>query len=161
MHEFEANLNVIQAYKEAFGVLVGYSDHSQGINVSPYAVAAGARLVEKHFTLDTSAPGPDHRASLSPEALISYVKQIRRVDRLMGLRSKVPAVSEMDTRKSLQKCLVARRRLSAGAEIRSADFVAKRTGGIGIPPYLLDSLEGRILIKTLEEDDILTSEAYE
>jgi N,N'-diacetyllegionaminate synthase len=80
----EANLNVINTYKDNFDILIGYSDHSVGIGASPYAVPMGAKVVEKHFTLSKDDDGPDHAASLTPEELKEYVKTIRKVEKYLG-----------------------------------------------------------------------------
>lgn len=130
--ESQIQLSVINRYKQDYQVLVGYSDHSVGIGVSPYAVAAGAMLIEKHFTLDKSLPGPDHQASLSPEELKEFVVQIRQVDMMMGDGIKAVQLCEEQNRKALQKSLVASCFIGRGELFTSENLVAKRTGGEGI-----------------------------
>lgn len=130
--ESQIQLSVINRYKQDYQVLVGYSDHSAGIGVSPYAVAAGAMLIEKHFTLDKSLPGPDHQASLSPDELKHFVEQIRYVDMMMGDGIKAVQLCEEPNRRSLQKSLVARCFISKGELFTAHNMVAKRTGGTGI-----------------------------
>lgn len=138
----EANLNIINSYKEKFDVLVGYSDHSVGLGASPFAVPMGAKVVEKHFTLDKDADGPDHKASLSPSELKDYVKLIRTVEKYLGSSVKEPTKSEEFTRKSLQKCLVANKAINKGDTLTEDSFIAKRTGGNGISPVNYKKLIG-------------------
>lgn len=136
----DANLNVISTFKSKFDILVGYSDHSTGIGASPYAIPLGAKVVEKHFTLDTDQSGPDHKASLNPNELKKYVKEIRRVESFMGSCIKEPTNDELETRKSLQKCLVASQKISMNDVFTESNIVAKRTGGVGISPIFYKDL---------------------
>ena len=130
----EANLAVLDTYNKSFDILLGYSDHSVGVGAAPYAIPMGAKVLEKHFTLDKLMEGPDHSASMSPEELIDFVKIVRTVDEFMGSPVKRPTVSELDNRKSLQKCLVARKDIAKGDLLTDSNIVAKRTGGVGISP---------------------------
>jgi len=134
----EANLAVLDTYKSNFDVLLGYSDHSDGVGAAPFAIPMGAKVLEKHFTLDKLMEGPDHSASMSPEELIDFVKIVRTVDEFMGSSVKRPTVSELDNRKSLQKCLVARKDIAKGDLLTDSNIVAKRTGGVGISPINYD-----------------------
>jgi N,N'-diacetyllegionaminate synthase len=151
----EANLRVLDTFRENLGVLIGYSDHTMGVGASPYAVAMGACVVEKHFTLDPANEGPDHRASLSPEGLKEYVKTIRRVESYLGSKLKAPTDSELETRNSLQKCLVASRSIKKGEVFSDDNIVAKRTGGVGISPMELDSLLGLIASRDYQMNEII------
>ncbi len=151
----EANLNVIKTYLEEFEVLVGYSDHSTGLGASLFSVPMGAKVVEKHFTLDKIMEGPDHRASLDPEELKNYVREIRKIEKYLGSRIKEPTTSERETRKSLQKCLVAQRAISKGEEFSELNVVAKRTGGIGISPIFYRSVFGKKSSRDYEKDDVI------
>lgn len=153
IEDHEANLNVITTYRERFHVLVGYSDHSVGVGAAPFAVPMGARVVEKHFTIDKSLPGPDHRASLSPEELTSFVETVRRVERYMGSRVKVPNLSETQTRRALQKCLVASRPIEKGEAFSAQNMVAKRTGGKGVSPIYFRELLGRDAARSYAKDE--------
>ena len=130
----EANLAVINTYRSNFDILLGYSDHSVGVGAAPFAIPMGAKVVEKHFTLDKTDEGPDHAASLSPDELIDFVKTVRRVDAYMGSEIKEPSLSEHNTRKSLQKCMVASQNIKKGDFFSEDNIVAKRTGGVGISP---------------------------
>lgn len=139
----EANLNVITTFKERYNILVGYSDHTVGIGAAPYAVPFGARVLEKHFTIDKSMEGPDHLASLSPEELKDFVIQVRQMEKYFGGFEKVPTQSELGTRKSLQKCLVASKEIKVGEIFSEDNLVAKRTGGVGISPLRYKELIGK------------------
>jgi len=136
----EANLAVLDTYNSNFEILLGYSDHSVGVGAAPYAIPMGAKVLEKHFTLDKSLEGPDHAASMSPTELIEFVKIVRNVDAYMGSRIKEPSESELDTRKSLQKCLVAKKDIAKGDLFTDNNIVAKRTGGIGISPINFEKI---------------------
>lgn len=151
----EANLNVLNTYMQHFDILTGYSDHSVGLGASPYAVPMGAKVVEKHFTHDKSQEGPDHTASLSPDELIQYVKEVRKVEKYLGSYEKTPSYDESKTRKSLQKCLVASKKILKGEEINEDNIVAKRTGGKGISPIYYRSLLGRKASREYNENDII------
>ena len=151
----EANLNVIDTFKKEFEVLVGYSDHSTGIGASPYAVAKGAKVIEKHFTLDKSMAGPDQAASVTPEELKQLVREIRKVEKYLGSRLKMPTCSELGTRKSLQKCLVAKTDIKSGEIFMESNIVAKRTGGEGISAFYVDSVLMKHAKRDFQVDDII------
>lgn len=151
----EANINVIRTFKEKFDILVGYSDHSQGIGASPYAVAVGAKVIEKHFTLDKNMEGPDHKASVTPKELQQLVSDIRRVEKYLGDGIKMPSCSEQMTRKSLQKCLVAQCKIKTGDVFSEENIVAKRTNGVGISALYYNDVIGRTAIKEYNEDDVI------
>ena len=151
----EANLNVIQTFKDSFDVVVGYSDHSVGLGAALYSIPMGAKVVEKHFTIDKLADGPDHRASLDPAQLKEFVLEVRRIELFLGSSEKKPTNSEMHTRKSLQKYLVAARTIKAGALIKEEDLVAKRTGGVGISPIKYLDLVGTIAKRDFNINDII------
>nr|NQU94575.1 N-acetylneuraminate synthase [Bacteroidota bacterium] len=152
----EANLNVIHTFRNTFDILVGYSDHSEGSGAAPYAVPMGVVVVEKHFTLDKSTAGPDHRASLSPSELKLFVAEIRKVEKYLGSFTKAPTGDEEKTRLSLQKSLVALQRINKGEEFTLDNLVAKRTGGKGISPVHYKDLIGKRATKHYEPDDIIT-----
>ena len=151
----EVNLNVIDSLKQEFDILVGYSDHSRGIGAAPYAVAKGARLIEKHFTLDQNADGPDHKASVTPEELKNLVNTIRQVECYLGSSVKVPTFSEQFTRRSLQKCFVAAKPIRKGDIFTKENIVAKRTNGRGISALYYDDLLGRHSGKDFAVDDVI------
>jgi N,N'-diacetyllegionaminate synthase len=151
----EANLNVISTYKSKFDIIVGYSDHSKGIGASPYAIPLGVKVVEKHFTLDTEQQGPDHEASLNPEQLKNYVKEIRKVESYMGTFNKKPSFDELKTRNSLQKCLVASTSISKDEPFTDGNIIAKRTGGKGISPNYYKDLLRKKASKDYKVNDII------
>lgn len=155
IQDAEANINVIKTFKEAFDILVGYSDHSQGVGASPYAVALGAKVIEKHFTIDKNMEGPDHKASVTPEELKQLVSDIRRVEQYLGDGMKIPTCSEQMTRKSLQKCMVANQRIQRGDLFTENNIVAKRTNGRGISALYYDNVVGKKASRDYEIDEII------
>lgn len=134
IEDHEANLKVLNTYKDEFDVLLGYSDHSVGLGAAPFAVPMGACMIEKHFTIDKDAEGPDHRASLDPEELKHLVQEVRRIEKYLGGTTKEPTASESKTRNSLQKCLVSKIEIKEGEQFSLENITAKRTGGKGISP---------------------------
>lgn len=152
----EINLRVIPQFAALFRMIVGFSDHSRGIKAIPYAVCLGAKVIEKHFTLDRSLPGPDHRASLSPRMLTHIIAEVRRLGIYLGARDKKPAPSELEVRKSLSKYLVAARPIARGTRITEDLLTAKRTGGTGIPVIEYRKLLNRRLDRDYVKDEIIT-----
>ena len=136
---------------------VGYSDHTLGAEVSFAAVALGATIIEKHFTLDRTLVGPDHRSSLEPAELKKMVQGIRDIEASLGDGVKIPAFSELENRMKVRKSLVAARNLKAGQRIGPDDLMAKRPGH-GISPNHKIALTGAVLQKDLEQDSVLTWE---
>lgn len=134
----EVNLRAMNTLADTFGLEVGYSDHTEGTLIPLAAVARGAVLVEKHFTLDRTLPGPDHRASLEPDELARMVREIRRLEQVLGDGRKRPMPSEWDTRAAARQGLVAARRIGAGEILRWGDLVTRRTGGGRSPMELWD-----------------------
>ena len=151
----EANIGIIKTLKDEFDILVGYSDHSQGVGASPYAVALGAKVIEKHFTLDKNMKGPDHKASVTPDELKKLIMDIRRVEEYLGDGIKIPTCSEQMTRKSLQKCLVAAKEIMAGEQYTEDNIVAKRTSGLGISALYYDNIIGTIANRDYTIDEII------
>lgn len=151
----EVNLNVINEFQSRFDIIVGYSDHSVGLGAALYSIPMGAKVVEKHFTLNTGEKGPDHKASLTPNQLIEFVKQVRKVEKYMGNSVKKPSFAETKTRKSLQKCLVAKKEILKGELITLDNIVAKRTGGIGISPIYYKDLLNKASSKNYKINDII------
>lgn len=140
----DSNLRAMQTMAEAFGVAVGYSDHTLGNEVALAAVALGACVVEKHLTLDRELPGPDHRASCEPAEFGALVRGIRLVEAALGDGCKRPAASERNTAEVARKSLVAARDLPAGATLTAAMLTALRPG-TGLSPALQPQLLGRRL----------------
>ncbi len=138
----EVNLKSMHALK-SFGLPVGYSDHTEGIMVPLAAVALGATLIEKHFTLDKKMPGPDHKASLEPLELAAMVRQIRDLEKAMGDGVKSPQQSELNVRLAARQYIVAAKNIRSGQVIAKADLSTARTGG-GMPASLLWDLVGQV-----------------
>ena len=155
VQDSEVNLAVLNTYRDEFDVLIGYSDHSVGVGAAPFAIPMGATVIEKHFTIDKDDDGPDHAASLSPIELIDFVKMVRKVDEYMGSAIKEPSVSEQETRKSLQKCMVANQDIKKGTYFSNDNIVAKRTGGVGISPIDASRLVGIKSTKNYKENQII------
>lgn len=144
----DVNLMAMQTMGHAFQTPVGYSDHTLGIEIPIAAVALGACVIEKHFTLDKALPGPDHRASLEPDELAAMVRGIRNVQAAMGSGIKTPAESEENTRLVARRSLFLERDVIAGAVLRDTDLIALRPSG-GIPPDQFDHVVGRRLRRSL------------
>ena len=150
----EVNLRAMDTLADAFGLPVGYSDHTQGILVPVAAVARGATLIEKHFTLDRTMHGPDHRASLEPGELREMVAQIRALEHVLGDRDKAPQPSEWDTRRAARQQVVAARPIAAGTVLTRADLTTRRSAH-GLPATLLWEQIGRPASKAYEAGDLI------
>lgn len=150
----EVNLRAMQTLKTAFGLPVGYSDHTPGIDIAIAAAALGAEVIEKHFTLDRSLPGPDHAASLEPGELQHMVAAIRNVEAALGTGIKAPAPCELPNLAVARKSVVAARSLPAGHQLATGDLDIKRPGN-GIAPKLLPALIGRTLRSGVAKDEII------
>lgn len=148
------NLRAMAAMQAALGVPIGYSDHTMGIEASVTAVAAGARVIEKHFTLDCAMPGPDHKASLEPDDLAEMVRAIRRVEVLLGTGLKQPSEAELAVAKIVRRSVVAGRSIPAGTLI-SAEMLVLRRPGTGIPPARLPEVPGRIARVDIAEGSLI------
>lgn len=151
----DVNLRAMVAMKKAFGVNVGYSDHTPGIEISIAAVALGATVIEKHFTLDRDFPGPDHKASLEPHELKAMVDGIRNVERALGDGIKRPSPSELKNKSVARKSLVAIRPICAGEVFSSENMGAKRPG-TGLSPMRWDEVVGRPATKDFAVDEMIT-----
>ena len=151
----EANLNVINTFQENFNILTGYSDHSIGIGAAPYALPMGVCMIEKHFTINKADEGPDHLASLDPKELKELVREVRRIEKFLGSFEKVPTASELKTRKSLQKNLVAKTAIQKGEIFSDENVIAKRTGGEGISPVKYTSVFGQRAKKAFQANEII------
>jgi len=138
----EVNLRAMDTLAAAFGLRVGYSDHTEGALVPIAAVARGATLVEKHFTLDRTLPGPDHAASLEPRELARMVADIRALSQVLGSGVKAPQPSEWDTRRAARQQVVAARDIAAHATLAREDLTTARSGG-GLPAAALWDCVGR------------------
>ena len=146
------HLRAMDTMAQAFGLPVGYSDHTLGIEMSIAAVARGATVIEKHFTLDRNLPGPDHRASLEPAELEHMVRAIRSVEAGLGSARKLPAPAEQPNRPLGRRSVVARRRIAAG-ETYSLDMLDCKRPGTGLSPMDIWSLVGRRASRDFELDE--------
>lgn len=153
----DSNLRAISQLASAFNVLVGFSDHTPGVGVSPWAVAAGACIIEKHFTLDRSLPGPDHKASLEPDELRELVAMVRQVEAAMGDGHKRVMASEERNKPLMQKRIVTCRDLPSGTVLEEVHLAAKRASR-GIPVIHWDEIVGRRLGQPLRAETPLEFE---
>lgn len=148
----EVNLRAMNTIGQAFGVRVGYSDHTQGIEASLAAVALGAEVIEKHFTLDRDLPGPDHAASLEPDELTALVRGIRRIEMALGRPEKRRTPSEEANVAVARKSIVAARPIAAGETFSDENLTAKRPG-TGMSPMRWDEVIGRVAPRDFAADE--------
>jgi N,N'-diacetyllegionaminate synthase len=148
----DVNLRVIDTLRRAFDLPVGYSDHTIGIEIACAAVALGATVIEKHFTLDRNLPGPDHKASLEPDELTALVQSIRHIELAMGSSRKAPTASELPNRTVARRSLVAARPIKAGEVFGPNNLAAKRAER-GLSPMLWDHVVGRVARRDFAEDE--------
>lgn len=151
----EVNLRAILSMQEAFGCPVGFSDHTSDAIVSSWAVAVGACVIEKHFTLDHNMIGPDHKASIEPDELSILVENIRNLEVAMGDGVKRVMPSELQNKPLMQKSLVARRNISTGEIITPDNLMCKRPG-FGLNPSWFDRVVGKRSAKNISMDEVLT-----
>ncbi|MBU5310755.1 N-acetylneuraminate synthase [Tissierella carlieri] len=150
----DVNLNAMNTIKEAFKVEVGYSDHTLGIEVPIAAVALGATAIEKHFTLDKTMEGPDHRASLEPNELREMVRCIRNIEMALGDGLKKLTESEAKNINIVRKSIVAGRNIKKGEVFTIENLEIKRPGN-GISPMRWDEVIGKLAIRDYEEDELI------
>jgi N,N'-diacetyllegionaminate synthase len=150
----DVNLRAMQTISQKLGVKVGYSDHTLGIEVPIAAVALGATVIEKHFTLDRNMKGPDHKASLEPDELKAMVLAIRNIERAMGTGDKVVTDSERKNMTVARKSIVALTRIKKGDLFSETNISVKRPGS-GISPMLWESVLGQIAPHDFEEDELI------
>ncbi|MFC1835970.1 N-acetylneuraminate synthase [Thermodesulfobacteriota bacterium] len=140
----DQNLRAMAIIEAAFGFPVGFSDHTEGIEIAPAAVALGASLIEKHFTLDRNLPGPDHGASIEPAELVKLVSGIRNVQSALGCGTKRPADKELEIAGVVRRSIVAATDIVAGTTLTREHLVLRRPG-TGLPPVFLSCVLGRRL----------------
>lgn len=150
----DVNLRSMLTMRDAFGLRVGYSDHTEGIAVSIAAAALGASVIEKHFTLDRTLPGPDHRASLVPDELAELVLSVRQVEAALGSSLKAPSPSERENRLIVRKSLVAKRPIRKGERFTADNVTCKRPGG-GVSPIAYWGILERTADRDYDEDEAL------
>ncbi len=150
----EVNLRAMQTIAQTLGVTVGYSDHTEGIEVPIAAVALGATVLEKHLTLDRSLPGPDHKASLEPDQFAAMVCGIRKIEQALGDGIKRPTASEKANIPFVRKSLIAARHICAGELFTEENLTAKRPG-TGISPMCWDNWIGKIAARDFAADELI------
>ena len=150
----DVNLKAMLEIGERFGVKIGYSDHTQGIEVSIAAVALGATVIEKHFTLDRNMEGPDHKASLEPNELKQMVDAIRNIEKALGSRRKEVSDSERKNRAIARKSIVAATSIKKGETFSEDNITVKRPGN-GISPMQWNEVMGKAAMRDFEEDELI------
>ncbi|MEE9379247.1 MAG: N-acetylneuraminate synthase [Candidatus Lokiarchaeia archaeon] len=157
----EINLNVIDTYRKEFpNMIIGFSDHSIGIEASIGAVAKGVKVIEKHFTLDKNMEGPDHKASMDPKELIKWVNAIRKIEIALGSYEKKPSKTELEIAKIARKSIISVKNLKPGDVIQAEDIIIKRPG-YGIPPKEYENIIGKKVINSISKDSIIRWEDVE
>ncbi len=150
----DVNLRAMETMRNAFGVEVGYSDHTKGIEVPIAAAALGATIIEKHFTLDRNMDGPDHKASLEPEELAAMVSAIRNIEQALGSGEKTASPSERKNIAVARKSIVAKRSIKAGERLTEDNLTVKRPGS-GVSPMRWRDVLGTAAIRDFEEDEMI------
>jgi N-acetylneuraminate synthase len=150
----DVNLRAMDSLREATGLRVGLSDHTEGIAISIAAAARGAVVIEKHFTLDRTMTGPDHRASIEPEDLKKLVGAVREVERALGTGVKAPMAGEFSTRAVARRSLVAGTAIRAGDVFSAENLLVKRPG-TGVAPILYWEYLGRIATRDYTQDELI------
>ena len=150
----DVNLRAMETLRNAFGVQTGYSDHTEGIEVPVAAVALGASVIEKHFTLDRNMEGPDHKASLEPSQLSAMVASIRNIEAALGSGIKHVADSERENIRAARKSIVAARPIKKGEAFSENNLTVKRPG-TGISPMMWDDVIARTAAYDFDPDDLI------
>lgn len=150
----EVNLNVLKRLRERFNVHIGYSDHTKGIEVPIAAVALGATVIEKHFTLDQNMDGPDHKASIEPLEFKNMVTAIRNIELSLGTDIKQPTLSEQKNMIAARKSIIAKKDILKGECLTEENLTVKRPGS-GISPMRWFEVVGKIANKDFKEDDLI------
>ena len=150
----DVNLKAMETMRKELSLEVGYSDHTKGIEVPVAAVALGATIIEKHFTLDRNMEGPDHKASLEPKELAEMVRNIRNIEKALGLGHKVPSPSEEKNKVIARKSIVAARDIRKG-EVLSEDNITVKRPGSGISPMKWFKVLGTKAIRDFVEDELI------
>lgn len=148
----DVNLRAMETLRKRYNVKVGYSDHTQGIEVPIAAVALGADVIEKHFTLDRNLPGPDHKASLEPYELAAMVKAIRNIEAALGNADKTVSYSERENIAIARKSIVAAKAIKKG-ELLSENNITTKRPGTGLSPMCWNSVIGTKAIRDFQEDE--------
>jgi len=150
----DVNLKAMLTLHKKFGYDVGYSDHTQGIEVPIAAIAMGATVIEKHFTLDRNMEGPDHKASLEPQELMSMVRAIRNIEQALGTGEKKPVYAEIANKAVARKSIIAARPINKGEVFTVENITTKRPGN-GISPMRWYEVLGKKAIRDFKEDELI------
>ena len=150
----DVSLRAMSVIREALQVPVGYSDHTTGIEVPVAAVALGAEIIEKHFTLDRNMRGPDHKTSLEPDELACMIRSVRNIEKALGTLEKKVSGSEKNNVKIVRKSIVARKAINKGELLTEGNITVKRPG-TGISPMMWHSVLGTKAIRNFKEDELI------
>ncbi len=150
----DANLRAMPAMRDALDVLVGYSDHTQTDSACIASIALGACVIEKHFTLDTSLPGPDHSSSADPAMFARLIRNIRETEQTLGTGIKIPCAIEQENAVGMRRSIVAKRDIATGETI-TADMLTFKRPATGLSPMLFDEVVGRVAISDIPTDTLL------
>lgn len=150
----DVNLRAMITLKRELGLDTGYSDHTRGIEVPIAAVAMGATVIEKHFTLNRNMEGPDHKASIEPEELSTMVRAIRNIEMALGDGKKIPSTSESKNKNVVRKSIVAGKKINKG-ELLTEENLALKRPGTGISPMYWDMIIGKRAVKDFEPDEMI------
>lgn len=150
----DVNLKAMQTLKETFRLDVGYSDHTAGIEIPIAAVALGATIIEKHFTLDKNMYGPDHKASLDPNELSMMVSSIRHIEKAMGNGNKIPSESEKKNIALVRKSIIAKESIKKGEVLTENNITVKRPG-TGINPMMWPKVIGTYAVRDYQKDELI------
>ena len=150
----DVHLNAMLTLKHVFGCKVGYSDHTEGIEVPIAAVAMGAAVIEKHFTLDRTMEGPDHKASLEPDELKAMVSSIRHIEAAFGSSEKKPVKAELENKLVARKSIIAARNINKGELLTENNLTIKRPGN-GVSPMKWYAVLGTAAIRDFKEDELI------
>ncbi|MFH1282266.1 MAG: N-acetylneuraminate synthase [bacterium] len=150
----DVNLNALRTLKNTFKMDIGYSDHTLGIEIAVAAVAMGARVIEKHITLDKNMPGPDHSSSLEPREFMMMVESIRNIERALGDGIKRPSASEMKNISIVRKSIIAAKNIKKGERFSAGNLCVKRPGK-GISPMSWDTVIGKRAKRNFKKDDLI------
>jgi len=150
----DVNLRAMKTISRAFHVSVGYSDHTMGLEVPIAAVAMGAKVIEKHFTLDRNLPGPDHKASLLPSELADMIAAIRNIEKALGNGIKKPSINEKETKKFVRKSIIAKCSIRKGEVLSEINITVKRPA-TGISPMRWDEALGTIAARDYKVDELI------
>lgn len=150
----DVNLKAMQTIKDKFDIEVGYSDHTKGIEVPIAAVALGATIIEKHFTLDRNMEGPDHKSSLEPDELTQMVQSIRNIEKALGTGKKEPSNSEKKNISVARKSIVAKKAIKSGDVLSEENITVKRPGN-GVSPMRWNEVIGTKAVRDFKEDELI------